>query len=69
MGDGITGLIYEVRGDEIAPLRSRLAGPLSSFSILIVLLLLWGVVLAPGMARFAPSQTTAQTRTSRSRRV
>ncbi len=42
MGDGITGLIYEVRGNEIIPLRSRLAGPLSSLSILLVLLLLWG---------------------------
>jgi hypothetical protein len=42
MGDGIIGLVYEVRGDEIVPLRSRLAGPLSSFSILFVLLLLWG---------------------------
>jgi len=42
MGNGITGLIYEVREDNIIPLRSRLAGPLSSLSILIVLLLLWG---------------------------
>jgi hypothetical protein len=69
MGDGITGLIYEVRGDEIVPLRSRLAGPLSSLSILIVLLLLWGGVVASGMARFAPSQTTPQTTISRSPRV
>jgi hypothetical protein len=28
MGDGITGLLYEVRGDEVIPLKSRLAGPL-----------------------------------------
>lgn len=42
MGDGITGLIYEVRGDEVVPLRSRSAGPLSSYSILMVHLVLWG---------------------------
>ena len=41
MGDGITGLIYEVRGDEVVPLRSRLAGPLSSWSILMVHLVFW----------------------------
>lgn len=42
LGDGITGLIYEVRAEEFVPLRSRLAGPLSSLSILAVHLLLWG---------------------------
>lgn len=42
MGDGIIGWIYEVRADEVVPLRSRLAGPLSSLSILLVHLVLWG---------------------------
>jgi hypothetical protein len=42
LGDGIVGMIYEARSDEIFPLRSRLAGPLSSLLILAVHLVLWG---------------------------
>lgn len=53
MGDGITGVIYEARPDEIIPLRSRLAGPLSSLAILIVHLPLWGgfYLLASSISR------------------
>jgi len=42
LGDGIIGMIYEAGSDEIVPLRSRLAGPLSSLAIFPVPLLLWG---------------------------
>ena len=42
MGDGITGLIYEVRGDEVVPVRSRSVGPGGAYLILIVHLVLWG---------------------------
>jgi len=42
LGDGITGIVYEARPQEIVPLQSRLAGPASSFVILGVHLLLWG---------------------------
>ncbi|HET6179071.1 MAG TPA: hypothetical protein VFE61_19235 [Candidatus Sulfotelmatobacter sp.] len=42
MGDGIAGLIYEARPDEIIPLRSRAGGPAGAFVILAVNLVLWG---------------------------
>lgn len=42
MGDGITGWIYEIRGDEVIPLRSRSAGAGGAYLILIVHLVLWG---------------------------
>jgi hypothetical protein len=42
LGDGITGMIYEVRDEKIVPLRSRMAGPAGAFEILIVHLLLRG---------------------------
>jgi hypothetical protein len=42
MGDGISGLIYEARPDEIIPLRSRLGGPAGAFVILTTNLVLWG---------------------------
>ncbi len=36
MGDGIAGMIYEVRGERIIPLESRLTGPLGAlFSLAI----------------------------------
>jgi hypothetical protein len=42
LGDGITGIVYEARPQEIVPLQSRLAGPAGSFVILGVHLVLWG---------------------------
>ena len=42
MGDGIAGLIYEARPDEIVPLRSRAGGPAGAFVILAANLVLWG---------------------------
>ena len=42
MGDGITGLIYEARPDEIIPLRSRAGGPAGAFVILAANFVLWG---------------------------
>jgi hypothetical protein len=39
LGSGITGIVYEAEPDQIVPLRSRLAGPLSSLLILAVDLL------------------------------
>ncbi len=42
MGDGISGLIYEAKPDEIIPLRSRLGGPAGAFVILAANLVLWG---------------------------
>ncbi len=42
LGDGITGMIYEARPDEIVPLRLRLAGPGGAFVMLGVQLLLLG---------------------------
>ena len=41
LGDGITVIVYEATAEKIVPLRSRLAGPLSSLSILAVNLFLW----------------------------
>jgi len=42
MGDGISGLIYEAKPDEIIPLRSRLGGPAGAFVMLATNLVLWG---------------------------
>jgi hypothetical protein len=42
LGDGITGIVYEARPEEIVPLRSRLTGPAGAFVILAVQLVLWG---------------------------
>jgi hypothetical protein len=44
LGDGISGIIYEAKPEEILPLHSRATGPAGSFTILIVHLLLWGGV-------------------------
>ncbi|WP_157478412.1 hypothetical protein [Granulicella tundricola] len=41
LGDGIAGMIYEVRGNEITPLNSRLTGPEGQLYVLVVNLLLW----------------------------
>ena len=41
MGDNISGIIYEVRGNEVVPLKSRFAGPLDSLPILLVHILVW----------------------------
>lgn len=42
LGDGITGIIYEARSEEIVPLRSRASGPAGALTILAVQLLVWG---------------------------
>lgn len=42
MGDGISGLLYEAKPDDITPLRSRLGGPAGAFVILAANLVLWG---------------------------
>lgn len=43
LGDGVNGIIYEARPDEIVPLASRLTGPFGAYTILAVHLLVWGV--------------------------
>jgi hypothetical protein len=42
LGDGITGIVYEARSEEIVALRSRASGPAGAFVVLAVQLLLWG---------------------------
>lgn len=42
LGDGVTGIVYEAKRDEIVPLRQRLTGPGAAFVILALHLLLWG---------------------------
>jgi len=41
LGDGVAGMIYEARPDEIVPIRSRLAGPGGAVFILLVNVLVW----------------------------
>ena len=42
LGDGISGIVYEARPDEVVPLRSRVTGAGGAFVILAVHALLWG---------------------------
>jgi hypothetical protein len=42
LGDGISGIIYEAKPEEILPLHSRASGPAGALTILMVHLLLWG---------------------------
>jgi hypothetical protein len=62
MGDGISGIIYEARPDEIVPKRSRLAGPAGAFVILTANLLLWSGcwLLLRLLSRFIQRQTKRQ---------
>ena len=44
MGDGVKGIIYEARTDEIIPLRSRLTGPGGAFIALGFEMLMWAAL-------------------------
>jgi len=41
LGDGVAGMIYEVRDNEVTPLNSRRSGPLGAVYPLAINLLLW----------------------------
>jgi len=43
-GDGINGIVYEVRSEEIVPLQSRLTGPGGVFYTLSIQMLVWGAL-------------------------
>ena len=44
MGNGITGMIYDVRNERISPLHTRLTGPLGSIVPLGIEIVLWVAV-------------------------
>ena len=44
VGDGIAGMIYEVRDDRVTPFKSQLTGPAGAFIPLAINVLLWVAV-------------------------
>ena len=44
VGDGIAGMIYEVRNDRVTPFKSQLTGPAGAFIALAINVLSWAAV-------------------------